>query len=55
MPADRPFDHLIMPCCPICDNAIEDWESGTVIAGNGAKALAHSMCVEAETDDEDDE
>lgn len=46
------FDDYIMPCCPICDNAIEDWEAHAVIAGNGAKGLAHLMCVEI-NDDED--
>ena len=49
------FDHLTMPCCPICDNAIEDWEPAAIITGQGAKALAHLLCVEAEEDDEEDD
>lgn len=49
------FDDLIMPCCPICDNAIEGWEAATVIRGNGAQGLAHLMCVEASVDDEEDD
>ena len=49
------FDHLTMPCCPICDNAIEDWMPASVIQGGGAIALAHTDCVESEMDEDEDE
>lgn len=47
------FNDIIMPCCPICDNAIEDWEPHVVISGQGAKGLAHLICAEVDDEDED--
>ncbi len=35
-----------MPCCPLCDNGILDWELCAVITAHGGKALAHADCVE---------
>lgn len=42
-----------MPCCPICDNQILQWDEAIVVTAYGCKSLAHLMCVE--DSDEDDE
>ncbi len=37
-----------MPLCPLCDNAILDWEPVVLVTCGGSKGLAHSDCVEHE-------
>jgi len=39
-------DPLDMPCCPLCDNAILEWQEMAVVVCEGSKALAHGDCVE---------
>ena len=34
--------------CPLCDNAINDWDAAVVVTAYGFKGLAHSMCVAEE-------
>ena len=33
------------PCCPLCDNAMEQWEPVLIIKANGDVALAHTACI----------
>lgn len=47
-------DHIgpgAMPCCPLCDNEITEWEPVALVTAHGSKGLAHYLCVE-EFDDE---
>lgn len=39
-------------CCPICDNAIMDYEPAVIVSSGGAKCLAHEMCIDEEGDDD---
>jgi hypothetical protein len=32
--------------CPLCDNAMLEWDETSVIECGGAKCLAHSDCIE---------
>jgi len=38
-----PFD---FPCCPFCDNEINEYEEWVVVIAHGALALAHKSCAE---------
>jgi len=40
------FDPFDFPCCPFCDNAIDEWEEWVVVQAHGSLALAHKTCVE---------
>jgi len=44
-----------MPLCPLCDNAILEWDGVVLVSCGGAKGLAHSDCVAEITEDEEDE
>lgn len=35
-----------MACCPICDNAILDWEPACLIFAHDCKCLGHIQCAE---------
>lgn len=45
----------LLPCCPLCDNPIEVYESATVYVEDGYKALAHEDCVADDGEEEIDE
>lgn len=49
-----PKETTLLPCCPLCDNAIEVYDAATVYVEDGYKALAHEDCVVA-LDEEDEE
>lgn len=34
-----------LPCCPLCDNELCDWEDGAIVVAHGSMALAHASCV----------
>ena len=40
-----------MPCCPLCDNEIEESDSYVLVKSNGMLSLAHTFCVEEFVDD----
>jgi len=44
------FDPLLIPCCPHCDNAIEEWMDAAIGALEGSLYLAHAECL-IETED----
>jgi hypothetical protein len=35
----------MLPCCPLCDNEILEWEEAIIVTAHGGKALAHSLCA----------
>lgn len=39
------IDPLTMPCCPLCDNGILDWEQMAIVVSHDTAALAHASCV----------
>jgi len=41
------FEPGDLPCCPICDNEIEEQEPADLIKAHGSIALAHVMCIAA--------
>lgn len=41
----------LLPCCPLCDNAIEVYDAAIVYVEGDYKALAHEDCVVALDDD----
>jgi hypothetical protein len=50
------LDPLSIPCCPFCDNAIEEWDKHKIVAQHGSKFLAHAHCdAEDKEDDEETE
>ena len=40
-----------MPCCPLCDNEIEESDSFVLAKSNGMLSLAHTFCVEEFVDE----
>ena len=40
------FQPGALPCCPVCDNEIQDWDEYCVITAHGSAALAHRWCIE---------
>lgn len=51
---DKPFP----ACCPVCDNAIQDYEPVGVYYAHEMKCLAHECCleeIESEVFDEDED
>lgn len=42
-----------LPCCPLCDNEIREYEPACLVTAHGSKALAHSFCVEDALGDPD--
>lgn len=44
-----------MPCCPLCDNEIIDYQPVALVSAHGSKGLAHAMCVDALDDDDEEE
>lgn len=41
------LDPTTLPCCPLCDMAIEDGEAWEVINAHGSLCLMHSECVDS--------
>ena len=39
------FEPGNFPCCPICDNEMQEWEPTLPIRAHGSIALAHTMCI----------
>ena len=33
-----------MPCCPVCDNEIQEWEEVVLVVAHGSKGIAHKCC-----------
>lgn len=51
-------DHLSaeqMALCPLCDNAIEEFEPVCIVVAHGFKSLAHTPCYQELLDDGEDE
>ena len=47
-----------MPCCPLCESPIEQWEAARVMISGGLKGLVHLDCaaeIEDPDPDEDDD
>ncbi len=40
-----------MPCCPLCDNVILDWQAATIVNCGGAKCLVHTDCTNGDDDE----
>lgn len=40
-------------CCPLCDNAIMEYEEAGLYFAEGAKSLSHLSCLEEVADEED--
>jgi len=34
-----------MPCCPLCDSAMMDWEPVALFVAHGSVALGHVICI----------
>jgi hypothetical protein len=39
---------LSIPCCPFCDNAIEEIHEHKIVVQHGSKFLAHAECEDEE-------
>jgi hypothetical protein len=49
------LDPLSLPCCPFCDNAIEDSQLACVTSQDGTLFLAHMDCATEQPDEDDDD
>jgi len=44
--APKNFDVFEMPCCPLCDNAIEEAHPIALMRCRGSLCLVHAFCAE---------
>lgn len=49
------IEGVVMPCCPICDQAIFNYHRTEVLEHQAMKALVHADCVKDDEPQEDED